>query len=173
MDDERTWEDQQDSLDYRQWKAEQDAERANMDQKEVDNGYAALVGLDQANTLDGCDSAVGSGYRYRNGDGARLLEAVNLTAEQKAVLLEAVSDYIYVYENHSKMTERVKAAKEVVAIAAGVAPTSDNVASLKTELAAALGDIIAYRRMRYADSVTEEARYRELTGHGYDDEVTL
>lgn len=49
-------------------------------------------------------------------------------------------------------------------------PSSDNVASLKTELAAALGDIIAYRRMRYADSAPEEARYRELTGKPFDDE---
>jgi response regulator RpfG family c-di-GMP phosphodiesterase len=98
------------------------------------------------------------------------MDAMNLTNEQKAVLLEAVSDYIYIYENHSKLVERVKAAKEVVAIVQEVFPANDNVASLKTELAAALGDIIAYRRMRYADSAPEVARYRELTGHDYDDE---
>lgn len=44
------------------------------------------------------------------------------------------------------------------------------VASLKIELAAALADLIEYRRNRYADSAVEEARYRELTGHAYDDE---
>lgn len=43
------------------------------------------------------------------------------------------------------------------------------VASLKIELAAALADLIAYRRVRYADSAPEEARYLELTGHAYDD----
>jgi hypothetical protein len=95
---------------------------------------------------------------------------MNLTNEQKAVLLEAVSDFIYVYENHPKMTERLKAAREVVAIAQEAPTGNDNVASLKTELAAALGDIIAYRRNRYADSAVEEARYRELTGHAFDDE---
>jgi hypothetical protein len=79
MSDEWTWEDRQDTLDYRQWKAEQDAER-------------------------------------------------------------------------------------------NIMRSFENVASLRAELAAALGDIIAYRRMRYADSGMEEARYRELTGHAYDDE---
>jgi hypothetical protein len=95
---------------------------------------------------------------------------MNLTNEQKAVLLEAVGDYIDIYKGHSKLAERVRAAREVAAIAADVLPSSENIASLKTELAAALGDIIAYRRNRYADSGVEEARYRELTGHAYDDE---
>lgn len=95
---------------------------------------------------------------------------MNLTDEQKAVLVESVSDYIDIYENVPKLAKRVSAAKEVVAIVQDVETASDNVASLKTELAAALGDIITYRRMRYADSTVEEARYRELTGHGFDDE---
>jgi hypothetical protein len=34
VDDEQTWEDQQDTLDYRQWKAEQDAERNNISEEE-------------------------------------------------------------------------------------------------------------------------------------------
>lgn len=93
-----------------------------------------------------------------------------LTDAQRDVLVEAVSDYIYIYENHPRMVERLNAAKEVVTMAQNINPINNNVASLKSELAAALADIITYRRMRYADSMPEEARYRELTGHGFDNE---
>jgi response regulator RpfG family c-di-GMP phosphodiesterase len=99
-------------------------------------------------------------------------EIVLMAAQAYAAIAQAenASSQAHSLERIAESLERVKAAREVVAMAQEVSASSDNVASLKTELAAALGDIIEYRRMRYADSAPEEARYRQLTGHEYDDE---
>ena len=60
MSDEWTWEDRQDTLDYRQWKAEQDAERANSSpyRQSIHNLLAAqedfkarIARLEKENTL--------------------------------------------------------------------------------------------------------------------------
>ncbi len=53
-----------------------------------------------------------------------------------------------------------------------VRSSSEEIVALRTELAAAIGDLIMYRRNRYADTSVEEVRYRELTGKAYDEDAT-
>lgn len=150
--DERTWEDQQDSMDYRQWKAEQDWSEP---------GEVSVLKR-QISQLEASQEALLAAAHARHLEIVALSERVNpyyycevcgWSGPLSQLIWSVPRGYICPECKESRVQRS----------------SADNRKPLVDELTEAIGEIIEYRRSRCVPTDAQEARYKELSGYDYDD----